>query len=126
MSDETPTWHVGQQAVISRQTVVTVEKVTPSGRVTANGRTFDPTGKERTAGDPFRRAKLEPLTPEIQAEMDLVVRGRAASAAAYAAITAADKWLALSSLGRNVPDAADMDKAEALIAAIRSVMETQP
>lgn len=122
---QTLNWQVGQQAVISRQTIVTIERVTPAGRVIAGGRTFDANGKERTGGDPYRRARLEPLTPEIQAGMDLVVRGQKAGAAADAAFTSADRWLrrALSTWDRRIPEAADVEKAERLIAAIQSVME---
>lgn len=126
MTNPTTIWHVGQRATINRQTIVTIERVTPAGRPIANGRTFNADGTERL-GDPFRRSRLEPLTPEIQAEMDLVKRGQKASHDAFAAVEAADKWLrqALGSWGRKVPEAADVEKVEKLAAAIRHLMEDE-
>lgn len=121
-------WNVGQTAIINRQQIVTVERVTSSGRAVAGGRTFDVDGTERAGGDRFRRARLEPLTPEIQAEIDLVDRGRKASNKAAAAVSAAEKWLQQSfgSWGRRVPEAEDVEMAERLAAAIGSIMGIQP
>jgi hypothetical protein len=122
------TWTPGQQAVINRQTVVTIDRVTPAGRAVANGRTFDVDGRERVAGDPYKRPKLEPLTPEIQAEMALVKHGRIASGALYSAIHNADCWQrkAFSTWGYRVPDIDDVDRAERLAAAILSNLPTPP
>lgn len=118
-------WQVGQQAVISRRLVVTIERVTPSGRVTANGRTFDKDGMERSGGDPWRRSKIELLTPEIQAEMDLETRGNKARNDAYTAIDAASKWMRSTSggLSRHIQQLADVEKTERLVAAIQGVLE---
>lgn len=118
-------WKVGQRAVISRTRVVTIERVTPAGRVIADGRTFNADGSERSSGAPYNRPKLEPFTPEIQAEMDLVIRGRKAANEAIVAVEMAEKWLrrTFSSWGgRSVPDAEDVEKAEKLTAAIQQVL----
>jgi hypothetical protein len=120
-------WHVGQTAIINRTRIVTVERVTPSGRVIAAGRTFGSDGMERTGGEYRSRANLEPLTPEIQAEMELADRGRKASGDAHAALQSAEKWLcrALSSWGGGVPEAENVEKAERLAAAIGQIMDAE-
>lgn len=120
------TWEPGQQAVIDRQRIVTIERVTPSGRAVFGTRTFDPDGRERSRG--ISAGYLEPLTPEINAEMELVTRGGAAAGSAYQALTDADLWLRqnFSSWGRRVPEAADVEKAERLVSAIREAMKDTP
>lgn len=126
MENKPTPWSVGQIAVINRQTVVTIEKVTPSGRVVAGGRTFDAGGIERKAGrDWCNRARLEPLTPEIQAEMELLRRAVKSSRDADRVIREVDTWLRkrFSLFGRReIPDITDVEKAERLVAAIREVM----
>lgn len=121
-------WKVGQQAVIDRKTVVTIDRVSPSGRAVVGGRTFDVDGRERAGADRYSRSKLELLTPEIQAEMDLVARVRRAARDADDAIKVAAYWLSgtLSQWRRRVPTAADVERAERLAAAIREVMEDKP
>lgn len=122
------TWHPGQQAVIGRQLIVTIERVTPSGRAIVGTQRFDRDGRELGTGDSYNRVRMEPLTPEISAEMELVTRGRAAAGSAYQALTDADLWLRqnFSSWGRRVPEAADVEKAERLVSAIREVMKETP
>lgn len=119
------TWEPGQRAVINRQHIVTIERVTPSGRAIVEKRTFECDGQERTNGSPYRRSKLEPLTSEISAEMELAERGKVATDAAYQALTDTDYWLQeiVSSWGR-VPEAADVEKVERLVSAIREAMQT--
>ena len=69
-------FQVGQRAVINRAKVVTIEKVTRSGRIIADGRTFEADGVERVSGGTFgQRFRLEALTPEIEAAMALFRRG---------------------------------------------------
>jgi hypothetical protein len=116
-------WHVGQQAVIDRCQVVTVDRVTPSGQVVVGRRKFNATGLERGVSR-SSMARLEPMTPEIRAEMDLVGRWLLASRAAFAETAKAESWMRQSfrSWGPHVPKLADVEKAEALAAAIRSVM----
>lgn len=116
----------GQRAVISRVQIVSVDRVTPSGRVIVGDRTFNPDGYERAGGSRYHAARLEPLTPEIESEIQLVKRGAEASNAAAKAIASADAWLrrSFSVWGRHrrVPDAADVEKAERLIAAIKQAI----
>lgn len=121
-------WKVGQQAVIDRNRVVTIDHVTPSGRAMVAGRIYDVEGVHRIKGSRYNRSRLELLTPEIQAEMDLVERVREASRAADAAIWAAGRWMGKTfiTLDLRALTAADVDKAEKLAAAIREVMEDKP
>lgn len=123
-----PTWTVGQEAVIDRREIVRIERVTPTGRVVAGGRTFNPGGTEWRRWDQ-RKACLELLTAEVKAEIALVKRGNEASSEVARAINRSTKWLAVSSLysfsGRSTtptPDIADVEKAEALAAAINAVI----
>jgi hypothetical protein len=120
MSDNPP-WLPGQRAIIDRRTVVTIDRVTPSGRAVVGDRTFEANGFERRGGHKFRILKLEAITPEI----DLIIRGTQALHAAHKELEAADNWLRrnLSTWGPRIPDAPDVDRAERLAAAIRQVME---
>lgn len=114
-------WTVGQKAVIGRVTIVTIDRVTATGRAIVGGRrSFNPDGSERTSS--WNRSKLEPMTPEIQAEMDLVTRGRDAANDVYTAITTAERWSRDTLRMRGTPDVADVEKAERLTAAIRAVL----
>jgi hypothetical protein len=125
MSEKPNGWQSGQRAVIDRQRNVTIDRVTPSGRAVVGKQTFDPGGYEiTTTGDRWRRPKLEALTPEIEAEMALVIRERLAWSAANMALLDADRWLrnAASVWAHPVPEAADVDTAERLTAAIRQAM----
>ena len=63
MSD-TPKWYVGQECAINCSRIVTVEKVTPTGKPRADGTLWDVRGY-RSAGR-FRSDRLEPLTDEIR------------------------------------------------------------
>ena len=118
-------WAAGQRAVIGRCRVVTIERVTSTGRAFVKGRYFGKDGYEITSGDPYNRAKLELLTPEIEAEMELLRRARQARESAEKAIQDAGIFTrdALSIFGGRIPDTADVDLAERLAAAIRGVME---
>lgn len=122
---DTTGWRVGQQVIINRQIMTTIDRVTPSGRIVANGRTFNADGRERSGGSSFRRAQLEHFTADIKAEIDLISRGREASRNAVAAIENADKWLrrAFGTWDKKVPDADDVAKAEKIASAIRQIME---
>ena len=124
---ETPAapWAAGQRAVIDRRHIVTIERVTPSGQAFVKGRYFGKDGYERTSGYPYNRAKLELLTPEIEAEMELLRRARQVRETAERAIQDAGIFTrdALSTFGGRIPETADVDLAERLAAAIRGVME---
>lgn len=124
MSDNPP-WRPGQQAVINRETVVTIERVTPVGRAIINGLTFNADGTGRSGGSRYLRARLEPLTPEIQAEMDFAVRGKNARAEADVAIDRAQQWLwqTFGLWGRgSVPEPSDVELAEEIAAALQRLM----
>lgn len=125
MTKEKTQWKAGQTAVISRDTIVIIDRVTPSGRAIVGGRTFEADGLERVAGSPYRRAKLEHITPEIQAEMALVERGQKARRAAQKAVEDAGQWLykIFSPYRHDVPEANDVDEAERLAKAIKDAME---
>ena len=120
-------WTVGQKAVINRSDIVVIDRVTPAGRAIVENRTFDTDGNERPKRKSYAE-KLEPLTPELEAEMDLSRRGLAAEMAAYGAIRKAQTWLqcTLSLWNCRVPNAADVDKAERLTAAIEQIMGSVP
>jgi hypothetical protein len=117
-------WTKGQRAVINRREVVTIGRVTAFGRAIVGDRTFEKSGRQRTAGNPYRRAQLEPLTPEIEDEMALVIRGREAAHAVHAALDAAGRWLrgAFNLYRASVPDAADVERAERLLVALNKEM----
>lgn len=121
---QTTPWQAGQRAVINRQAVVTVDRVTASGRPKVGDRTFDVDGTERAAGVSFyRRAKLEHITPDIEAEMALRQRASAARSALYAALETVEKWQrdCFGSF-RGDPDEADVAKAERLVSAITGAL----
>ena len=123
MSEKPNGWQPGQRAVINRQQIVTIDRATPTGRAVVGDRRFAVDGYEIGRGG-FRQPLLELLTPEIEAEMALVVRGRSAGEGLSKALRDADGWLRnrFSIWGNFVPDAEAMDTAERLTAAIRQVM----
>jgi hypothetical protein len=112
-------WHAGQRAIIDRRTIVTIDRVTPKGWAVVGERRFGADGR-KIGG---LRTLLEPLTPEIEAEIALATRGNEASRDALGQIEAANSWLRQRfSWNRRVTDAGDVEKAEHLAAAIRQVM----
>lgn len=119
MSAQTSFWQVGQQAVINGEQTVTIERVTPAGRAIAAGRTFNVDGTERTSNH-WNSAILHPLTPALQAQIDLRQRTKAARSALNNAVVAADQWArkSFSSWNRYQPPIEDVEKAERLAAAI--------
>jgi len=123
-SNSDQTWRPGQRAVINRQRVVVIDKVTPSGRATVGHMAFNPDGFRRGQSR-YSADKLELLTPEIEAEMALVQRAGKVSRDAVKAVEGADKWLrtTFSPWRHEVPDPADVARAETLAAAIRDAME---
>jgi hypothetical protein len=120
----TQPWHIGQRCVINRDRIVTVERITPSGRVVADGYLFNADGVERRPTGRSRRDRLEPLTPEIEAEMALRKRAQDAYTESDRGVERAVKWVNnLFGWGRYKDRSADeVAKAEALAAAIRSVL----
>ena len=122
-------WVKGQRAVINRRRIVTIDKVTPSGRAVVGGTTYDrdgwPCGKGRCTGGV---EKLEHLTPEIEAQVALIERGDKARYSADLATDAAIKWLRqdFSSFRQPVPKIADVERAERLAEAIRGALGDAP
>ena len=119
-------WTVGQRAVINRREIVTVERVTPGGKARAGGRLFDASGMEIAGG--LIRSRLEPLTPEVEAAMALGKRAQIATDAAWDAVNIAARFVRinLSTWGNRIPEAADVDKAERLAAAINAILQEEP
>ena len=117
-------WKPGQKAVIGRTRVVTIERVTPSGRAVIGSETYKPDGI-LLGGNIHKSPRLESLTPEIALEMDLERQGRTASNAAIKAIKDAEHFIrqSFSSWGRRVPEVGDVAKAERIAAAIILAME---
>lgn len=117
-------WLPGQRVTINRGTPTTIDRVTPGGRAIVGGRTFEPSGMERTGGDPWRRARLEMLTPEVEAEMEFAIRARASARVASDAVEAADKWVrkALGGPAHREFDPVDVARGERLTTAILQVL----
>lgn len=115
-------WAVGQRAAINRRTVVTIIRVTPSGRAVVDApggeRTFNADGVER--GDTYRRARLYPLTKEIEAEIALAARSIKSFAELDAALDDLCKWVRNARPGwnRDISELPDVEAAERLTAAI--------
>lgn len=115
-------WEAGQKAVINRRQVVTIERVSPTGRVSAGGIVFDCNGYGRTPSR--RRPKLEPLTPEIQAEMELTERALRVADRSLKAVLRAERWLReMNSVFRpHAVSRQDVEKAERLMSAITDIL----
>jgi hypothetical protein len=120
-------WVKGQQAVINRQVIVTIEKVTSAGRAVVNGSKFNSDGTEFGSGR-WAENLLEPLTPEIEAEMAMRERGKAAYRQLKRETDVIAIWLRNTFYRGGapiplVPALADIEKAERLAAAIKAIME---
>ena len=63
--------------LFDRRQIVTIDRVTPSGRAVVGDLTFNPDGFERGA-EPYHEKKLEPLTAAIEEEVALFDRARTA------------------------------------------------
>lgn len=126
MTDTKSRWIVGQKVMINRDRIVTIERVTPSGRAVIGNRIFEPDGRERGSDRSYyARDVLEALTPEIKSETERRRRGDHAFTNADKALDAASVWLRKTSFNpwhRVVPDPEDIEKAERLYTAIRQVI----
>lgn len=85
-------WQVGQRVVIDRDSVATVEKVSPSGRATIGGRVYRPDGLQMGRGNRWRASRIEAATPELLALIALRRRHVGAHAALSRAISAAERF----------------------------------
>lgn len=117
-------WQKSQRCVIDRSHIVTIDRVTPSGLAVVGTVKFDQWGRNRFSK--FYSSRLEPLTDEIAADMALIDRGLAASAAAFKAIEIAEKWLRqrFNYYRRDTPEKIYVEMAERLASAISEAMKT--
>ena len=112
-------WTPGQRAVINRSKIVTIDRVTPSGMAVVGDVRFSADGHNRVLCK-----KLEPLTPEIEAEIELFKRARIVGKLAHNAIQHAESWLRdrYGPFAKRTPEAADIAKAERFAAAIKEIL----
>ena len=117
-------WKAGEKAVIGLHRLVTIDRVTASGRAVVGDQTFNADGSLR-GGEPYG-PRLRLLTPEIEAQIALDDRAREAGNAASAAKENADVWIRRVFGGfsrKPTPPLADIERAERLAAAIAEVLE---
>ena len=115
------TWTAGQRAVINRETIVTIERVTPSGRaVVTGGRVFNANGNERVQLSSWELpSKLEPLTDKVEAQIAYKRERQETFCAVLNELDEAKAWARSYSI-KATP--ANVEKAERLLAAIKGVM----
>ena len=129
-------WQVGQKAVINRRNIVTVERVTKTGIIVADGRKFNVDGYERGEGRLWRDLyRIEILTAEIEAEIkaEMALSERAQNAAhdVINATSDAQSWvrsyLPTSMFSsRKKPSIEQVEKAEKIAATIRQLLDLEP
>ena len=116
-------WKAGDKAVIGHR-MVTIDKVTASGRAVVGDQTFNSDGSRR-GGDTYSSPRLRLLTPEVEAEIAFAHRAGKARQAALDASRQADQWVGsrfgVFSRGGEAP-LADIERAENLAAAIAKVL----
>jgi hypothetical protein len=114
------TWEAGQRAFFNGE-IVTIERVTPSGRAVAGGQFFDPDGRQR--GDRYGEP-LMILTPELEARVNWTARAMRVSNDLARAIRKVEtvSARAYSSWKRVAGSEEDIAKAEALLAAMRAAL----
>lgn len=120
-----PQWTPGQRAVIDRREIVTIERVTRGGKAVVGSRQFRPNGSEVSSS--LRSAQLDPLTPEIEAEMALAKKGSAATEKLRAVLNSAAQWCRSNMSHYNgwhyvCPTPADISRAERLTVAIQAIL----
>ena len=120
-----PNWTPNQRVARDRTWIVTIDRVTQSGRAIIGDVTFDPNGLERSSGDPYHRSRIEPLTPQIEAEIALRARCSRVRMETRAALGAAETWWGnmFGGLRQRIPSIEEVNRAERLAAAIRSILE---
>lgn len=121
-------WQKGQRAVIDRRKIVTIDRVTPTGRVVVGDRNFSSEGYERLppgAGRYATPARLEPLTAEIAAEMKAGMRSNTVRNEMFKALEYAQQWLRdnFQGFGRTKTSSEEnIEKAEALVQEIKRAL----
>ena len=120
-------WFVGQEVSIDGRKIGTISHVTPKGRATVNNIVYDQDGWEREAGSiSTPRNKIEPLTPEIKAQIEVYLRSKAARYASKEAVREATRWLEkhfiVTPFRGEIASVADVEKAERLAAAITEIL----
>ena len=119
MSDSDEGWKPGQRCAIDRREIVTIDKVTPTGIAKVGIRSFSKNGFERGRGD-YRCPRLELLTPEIKAEMELRQRAILISSQFEKDVRQAEKWMreVLCIWSGRVPEAANVERAKRIMRAL--------
>ena len=116
----THNWQPGQQAVINRREVVTIDRVTKGGMAVVGAIYYRPNGRQN-GGD----RTLEPWTPELQAEADLAARSDNVKRRMHRAIDRSrgqyTAWFG-SFFNPRTAAAEEIAKAEELIAAIGRIL----
>lgn len=118
-------WIAGERAVINRRHIVTIDRVTPSGRAMIDTSYFYPDGDHVTSSQ-RPRSFLEKWTPEIQAEIDLNMKAAKVKDELTKAIDKAEHFVRNQFLrwnGRITAELRDIEKAERILSALRNAME---
>ena len=118
------TWTAGQRVVLGRDRIVTIDRVTPSGRAVIGDQTFRKDGCQ--IGEVphwWLRSRIGPITPENQGRVEFLDRWRIAIDNLWDALDAAGKVRRECNDHRSVPDPVAVAKAERIAAAIRAAME---
>ena len=111
-------WTVGQQVALDRKRVVTIDRVTPSGRAFVGDRQYNSDGRERGAGNHWFRG-IEVLTPELVEQIALAGRYRKARTLMHYAARNLKAWATehCSFYSERVPDLAEIEQIERVAAA---------
>lgn len=122
-------WFVGQEVIINRTLpILHVDKVTPTGRAVVDGRTFDASGFERAPNKIYGPGLLEPMTNEIGEEIAFRERASNVFSLIYKKLDKLEVWRkkAFSLWTKEIPSAANVERAERLAAAIDAIMGEAP
>lgn len=124
-SNEPTPWTAGQRVALNRERIVTIERVTPSGRFYVEGKMFRANGFAFGETSMWSgRDKVDVLTQELEARVAKVQRVNQAAGRLSAALHAADDWHTKYFGGqRRSDDPTTIERAEALTAAIKAAME---
>ena len=121
-------WTVGQQVSLNRNSVVTIDRVTPSGRAYIGERAFNPDGYERGGESKGvwggSASRIEALTPEMTEIVQLAERWVLVRAQAHDANTKLGRWVLdrCSSFKRGVPKEQTVNDVERVTDAINAVL----